>query len=115
MKMVDVSKRQKPMQRGIDGGRNAISAEGAERIHLHHLVFVRHAAIAISQRKQLVKVEGGETAALYAPQVAAASFHPQDRRCGAVQRIFFYNLGAGIAASEVGDAQIGSEQVGTVA
>ena len=115
MKVVNMRKGQKSVQWRIDRGGHAVLAEGAERIHLHHLVFMRHAAVAAGQREQLVEIERSEAAALDAAQVPPASLHPQDHLPARVQRIYFSDLRAGIATAEVGDAQIGSEQIGTVA
>src|SRR5271170_2402769 len=49
MKVVHMAKRKKSMQRGINGSSHVVLAESAERIEIHHLVFVDDAAIAALQ------------------------------------------------------------------
>ena len=80
-----------------------------------HLVFVVDAAVDLFQFEQLVEIEGGEAGALDAAEVAAGAFDPEDAAGRAVERINLIELGAGIATTEVGDAQIGAEQVRPVA
>ena len=60
-------------------------------------------------------VERRETRALDATQVAAAALHPQNFNRLAGQRIDFVKLRAGIASAEVGDAQVGPQQIRPVA
>jgi hypothetical protein len=60
-------------------------------------------------------IEGGKAGALDAAQVAAGAFDPEhfDRFAG--ERVDLGDFGTGVAAGEVGDAQVGAEQVGAVA
>ena len=115
MQMIDVRKGKKAVQRRIDRSGNGIVAEGAERIHGDHLVFGVRALVAALQRQQLLLVERGEAGALDAAQVAARAFHPEHFNRLAGQRIGLSDLGAGVAAGKVGDAQVGAEQVGAIA
>ena len=115
MKMVDVREGEKGMQRGVDGSRDGIVAEGAERIHADHLVFQFHAPINPGQRQHLVQIEGGKAFDLDAAQVATAALNPQHGLLLSVQWIGFIQLRAGVSTPEVGDAQVRSQEVGTVA
>ena len=115
MEMIHMAVGKKAVQWCIDGRHRWIHAEGAERVQLHHSVLFRHAAVARFDGQQLVEVERRKTGALNAAQIAAAALDPQHLDGLAGQRIALRDLGTGIAAGEVGDAQIGSEQVGAVA
>ena len=57
MQMVDVRERQKAMKRRVNRGSDSALAERAERIHLHHLVFIFRATIDALQPVQLFGVE----------------------------------------------------------
>jgi hypothetical protein len=48
-------------------------------------------------------------------EVAAAAFDPQHGGVFSIQRIWLYDLGTRVSAAEVGDPQVGSEQVRPVA
>ena len=80
MQVIDVVVRQKRVQRGVDRRRDAVVAEGAERVVPDHLVFVRFAAVAIDERLELVHVEHGKAGRLDRPQVAAAALDRQHAR-----------------------------------
>ena len=54
MQVINVGEWQQSMQRRINRGCHRIRSEGAERVELHHLIFVFHAAIPISQCVKLV-------------------------------------------------------------
>src|SRR5687768_5858340 len=73
MKMVDMRKRQKCVQRRVDGCRRAAGPKRAQRIECNHLVFELLAAVHILQLVQLVHVEQRETGGLDAAEIAAAS------------------------------------------
>ena len=45
MQMVDVREGKKAVQRRVDGGGDRVVAEGAERVHRHHVVFVVDALV----------------------------------------------------------------------
>ena len=115
VEMVDVGEGKKAVQRRVNGGGDGVVAEGAEGIHGHHVVFVIDALVAALEGEQLLLVEGGEAGALDAAQVAAGALDPEHLDGLAGERIDLGDLGAGVAAGEVGDAQVGAEQVGAVA
>ena len=56
MQVIDVIERQKRVQRRVDRRRDAVVAEGAERVVPDHLVFVGFAAVPIDERLELVHV-----------------------------------------------------------
>ena len=83
-----------------------------EGVHGDHLVFVSgDTGIDLGDAEKPVHVEGGEAGALDAAEVAAGAFDPEDLFGLAVQRVYLFELGAGVAAAEVGDAQVGAEEV----
>ena len=92
-----------------------LSPEGAERVHRRPFVFVVDALVAALKREQLLLVESGEAGALDAAQVAAGAFDPEHLDGLAGEGVDLGDLGAGVAAGEVGDAQVGAEQVGAIA
>jgi hypothetical protein len=65
--------------------------------------------------EQFVEIERGKTGAFNAAQIAAAAFDPQHVGPLPGQWIGLLDFRAGIAAAEVGDAQIGSQQIGAIA
>src|SRR5215467_5490869 len=81
---------------------------------LFHLVLVRHAAVAALKGPQPVQVQRGEALPADAADVAAAALDPQHLARRAVERIALDDLGAGVAAAEVGDAQVRAQQVRAV-
>jgi hypothetical protein len=115
MEMVNVREGQKAVQRGVNGGGDGVISEGGDGVHGDHLVFKVDALVGALERKELVLVEGGEAGALDAAEVAAGAFDPEDFNGLAGERVDFSNFGAGVAAGEVGEAQVGAEQVGAVA
>jgi len=52
---------------------------------------------------------------LDASQIASTAFDPQNHFLFSSNGIGLQNFGAGIASSEIGDAKIGTKQIGTVA
>ena len=109
--MVDMGVRHEAVQRRVDRGRARIEIEGAVVEERHHLVLVREATIDRLQAQELVEIEGREAVELHRAEVAARALDPQhlDRRAG--QRIGAHELGRGVAAAEIGDAQIAADEV----
>ena len=83
-------------------------AKSAERIHLDDFIFELYAAIPIPKGMQLVKVESREAVSLDAPNIAAASFDPQNRAFSAVEWIGFLNFGTGVSAAKICDSKVGA-------
>src|SRR5207249_204726 len=92
-----------------------VRAERAERVVAHHFVFVLGAAITAFEPAQLVQIQRGEAAALDAAEVAAAALHPKNGLLAAVQGVRLNDLGTGVAAAEVGDAQVAPQEVRAIA
>src|SRR5579859_1792033 len=107
--MVHVFERQEGVQRSVDGCGDGVVSERADWIHSHHFVLKLDAPITASERMNLVQVQGREAVSLNAADIAAASFDPQNFLFGTLKRIGIEDLGAGIAATEVGDAKIGTQ------
>jgi hypothetical protein len=115
MEMIDVGERQEAVQRRVDRRGDGVLAERAQRIELDDLVFQRRAAVAAAQVVQLAQVQRGEPRALDAAEVAAAALDPQHLLRAAVERVGLRELGAGVAAAEVGDPEIRAEEVRAIA
>ena len=90
--MVDVREGKKAVQRRVDGCGDRVVAEGAKRIHRHHVIFGVDALVAALEGEQFFLIERGEAGALDAAQVAAGAFDPEhfDRLAG--ERIDFNDL-----------------------
>jgi hypothetical protein len=115
VQVVDVRKRQERVQRRVDRRRHRVLAERAQRIQRDHLVFVRFAAIARDERLEPVEVQQGEAGSGNRSQVASTALHRHHPARFAGQRIGEIELRAGVAAAEVGDAEVLAEQVRPVA
>ena len=111
MQMVDVREGKETVQRGVDRGRNGIGAEGGHGIHADNQIFFRYALVALFESQHLVEIKGGKAGALDAAEIAAAAFDPEHLDRFAGERVGLGDLGAGIAAAEVGDAQVRAKQV----
>ena len=99
------------VERRVDGGGDGIVAEGALGIQIDKLVLVLDAAIDLFQFEQLVQTERGEAGALDTAQVASAAFDPEDLAGYTVERVDLVDLGAGVSAAEVGDAQVRAQEI----
>ena len=78
--MVDVRKREKRVQRRIDGSSDAVFAESRKRIEADHFVFLRFAAVEILELLEAVLIEQRETGFLDGAEVAAAAFYGEHAR-----------------------------------
>nr|GEU28680.1 hypothetical protein [Tanacetum cinerariifolium] len=112
--VIDVLARDVRVQRRVDTGGARIEVERAVRQIRHHFIFQRQAAVAAFQRLEFAHVQGRETIELDAAQVTAGALHPQHFHLLAAERIVHHHLGRRIAAAEIGDAQIRTEQVGSI-
>src|SRR6266478_1772557 len=109
--VIDVLVRHKGVERRVDAGRAWVEVEGAVRQVTHHLVLVLQAPVELLQLLELAHVERGEAVELHAPQVAARTFDPEHLDLEAAERIALHHLGRRVPAAEVGDAQIGAQEV----
>ena len=114
VQVIDVRERQKCMERRVDRCRDAVAAKRAQRIQIHHLVFVRFAPVARHEPLERVEPEHGKPGLVHRAEVAAAALHGQHARELPGQRILKVELRAGVAAGEVGDAQIGAKQIRSI-
>src|SRR5271163_572742 len=101
MQVVDVLEWQEAMERGIDRCSNRVVPEGAQRIHIRHLIFEIDAAVDVLQSVKLLEIQRRKTAALHAAEIAAASLHPQHLNLLPRKRVSLERLGAGVASGEV--------------
>src|SRR5665213_4403868 len=68
MKMIDVRKGKKTMQRSVDRRRDRIVAKRAQRIHSHHVIFGGDALVTALQGEQFFLIERGKSGAANAAQ-----------------------------------------------
>src|SRR5580693_8417297 len=99
------------MQRSIDGSGDSILAESGERVVVDHLVFVFFSAIQFLEVLETIHVEKRETGFGDRPDISAAAFHRKNTNRLAGEWVGKFDLRAGVAAAEVGDAEICSQQV----
>ena len=115
MQVIDVVERQERVERRIDRRGDAVLAEGAQRVEADHLVLERLAAVARDQPLRACRGRGWRSRTSRSTQIAAAALDRHHPLRLAGQRVGQVELRAGVAAAEVGDAQVGAEQVRTVA
>ena len=115
MEMVDMFEWKKPVQGSIDRRGHRALAEGTQRIHVDHFVFVLRSTIAAFGGEQFIQIKCGKSRSLDASEIATTTLDPKNFFPGSIQRIGLKNFGTGVSAAEIGDAQIGSQQVGAVA
>ena len=104
MKVIDMRKGQKRMERCIDRRGNGVMAERRQRVIGHQLVFVRLASILLFKRLDAIQVEQREAGVGNRPEVAAAPFNREHTNRLARERIGQLDFRAGVAAAEIGDA-----------
>jgi hypothetical protein len=114
VEVVDVVPREEAVECGVDGGGDLVVAEGGEWIEGDHLVLESLAAIDVFELDEAVEIELGEAGFLNGPDVAAAAFDGEDAHGLAGEGVFEFEFGAGVAAAEIGDAEVRAEQVGAV-
>ena len=109
--MIDMGIGHIAMQAGVDRGGARIEVEGAMVQVVNHLVFLIEASVQAFQRFKLVHVERGKTIELHRTDVASRSLDPQhgDRRFA--ERIHHHDLGRGIAATKIGNAQVSAQKI----
>ncbi len=112
--VIDVEMRHEGVQGRVDRGGARVEIEGAMVEQGDHFVFVGEPAIAAFQAFQLVEIEGCKAVALHRAEIAAGALDPQHRDRLAGQRIVHFDLGRGVAAAEIGDAQVAAEQIGAI-
>ncbi len=111
MDVIDVGIGHVAMQAGVDRGRAGVEIVDAVVQRVHHRVFLIEALVEPLQGFELVHVERGEAVELHRADVAAGALDPQDGDVAAGQRILHLHLCRGIAAAEIGDAQVGAEEI----
>lgn len=103
-----MGERKKAVQRGVDGSRYGIVAEGAEGEHCNHLVFGIDAFVTAFEGQEFLLKEGGEAGTFYAAQIAAGALDPQDFDGFAGEWVGLSDFGTGVATGKVGDAEVGA-------
>ncbi len=76
---------------------------------------MRFAQIAAFQLIQPVHIKQREARFLDGTQITAAAFHREDTHRLSGERIRQSDFGTGVASAEVCNAQIGAQQIGTIA
>ena len=113
--VIDMTMREEAVERGIDARRARVQVERAMPEIRRHLVFVLAAAIDRAEAVEPVEIQRGEAIELCRTQVAARAFHPENLDGFPGQRIGGGDLCRRVSTAEVRDAQVGSEEVGTIA
>src|SRR3989440_3079861 len=106
MRVIDVSKREKPMQEGLNGGTRAARLVEAVREVVDHLSIAH--ALAFKQGKHILQEQPGKRGFYDSRQIRAGAFDPQNT-CRATAKIDLVRLGRGIAASPVADRAVRSQ------
>ena len=78
---------------------------------VHHCIFLVEALVEALKAFELVHIERGKAVQLHGAEVTARALHPQHGHVLARQRVLVGDLGGGIAAAEIGDAEVGAEEV----
>ena len=115
MQMIDVAEREETVERRIDRGDRGVHAESAKGVEIHNRVFLGSALVLRFDGEQLVEIKRGKTGAFDAAQVAATAFDPQDVGPLPGQWVGLLDLRACVATTKVGNAQVGSQQIGAIA
>src|SRR5713226_7022146 len=115
MQVIDMGKRKKSVKRSVNRGGDSILSKGREGIVANQFVFVLFAAIEALELFEPIEVKQREAGFGDGAEVASAAFHSQDTRRFLREGIGEFQLRTGIAAAEIGDAQIRSQQVRAVA
>src|SRR6185437_1020381 len=115
MQMIDVWEGKKPVEGSVNRSRNTVFAERAQRIHVHHFIFVLRAPILVFQSPQLLGVQRRQPAQLNASQVAAATLDPQDFFLFSAERVHLLYFRTGVSSTKICDAKVRAQQVRTVA
>ena len=111
MDMIDVRERQERMKRSIDAGGARAAGKGAIVEVRNELIFVLAAAKAPFQCDEFVLIQLREAGQIHRAQIVAGSFHPQNRHALVVERIDVAKFCRGVAAAEIGHAEIGAQQM----
>ena len=109
--VIDVLVRHVSVQGRVDAGRAWVEIEGAVRQVAHHLVLMLGAPVQLLQLLELAQVESGEAVELHAPEIAARALDPEHFDLDAAERIALHHLGRRVPAAEIGDPQIGAQEV----
>ena len=121
MHVIHVLERDERMQRRIDGASPRIKIKSRMGQHPHHFVFarglrpsLRFTRVQALQVEQLLLVQRRKILPPARSQVAAGTLHPEHFHIPTRQGILLDNLGRGIAATGVRDAQVAAQDVRSV-
>src|SRR6185437_13956284 len=78
VQVIDVIEGQVGVEGRVNGGGDAVLAEGAERIEADHFVFMLLATIAGDEVMELIHIKDGEAGGFDGPEIAAAAFDGKD-------------------------------------
>src|SRR5690242_7283855 len=102
---------QKCVQRGVNGRRDRVTAESAQRVEVHHLIFEGDPTIALVESQQFVQIQRSKAFFLDASDVAAASLDPQNELLGTVQRILPGDFRASVSPAKISNAKVRAKKI----
>ena len=114
MKVIHVWKRQKCMERCVDGSGDSILTEGRERVVTDHLILVRFTPVNRLELLQAIQVEQCESGIPDGSQIHSASLDREHTNGPPCKRVRKLDLRAGVAAAKIRNAQIRSQQIRAV-
>ena len=112
--VIDVAVGDEGVEGRVDAAGPRIEIERTVRKLPRHLVFVLEAAIPRLQRAELVEIQRREALERRRSKVPARSLHPQHDVALAGERILLLDLGGRVSSTEVRDAAIRPEQIGSI-
>ena len=95
--MINVAKRQKPMQGGVDGRRLRIQVKNAMIKQSNHFIFMVQAPVYFFERQQAVLVKGGATCFLNRTDITTKALYPHDLDGITSEWFFVNNFDRGLA------------------
>ena len=114
MEVIDVIEWQERMQRRINRRGDAVIAKSTERVIPDHLVLVGLATIAVNELFELIQIEHREPRRTHRPKISTTALDDEHARRLSRHGIYKVELRTGIAAAEIRDPQIRSQQIGAV-
>ena len=114
MKMIDVREGKKRVERRIDRRGDTVVAEGGKRVVPDHVVLMHFTSIQRFQGFETVEIQESKASIGNRSEIAAAALDGEHAHRLARKRIRQLEFGAGVAASEIRDAEICAQEIRSV-